>query len=115
MISAAYEGGHRLERREENMLAAFTYGKKLRYSEIDDPSYIPRLIATVTKKSKKSNTQRSRTHSEEMFMELRHPSHATKADIMKLQSVQPQKLEALDEVAENKEIESDRSNTSVIS
>ena len=44
LIAAAYEGGHRLERREENMLAAFTYGRKLKYSEIDEPSYIPMLM-----------------------------------------------------------------------
>ena len=45
MIAAAYEGGHRLERREENILAAFTYGKKIKYDEIDDPAYIPRLLS----------------------------------------------------------------------
>lgn len=47
LIAAAYEGGHRLERREANITAAFTYGKKLKYSEIDDPQYICRLLSEV--------------------------------------------------------------------
>ena len=40
LIAAAYEGGHRLERRDENIYTAFTYGKKLKYEELDDPGYV---------------------------------------------------------------------------
>ena len=40
LIAAAYEGGHRLERRDENIYTAFTYGKKLKYDELDDPGYV---------------------------------------------------------------------------
>ena len=28
-VAAAYEGGHRLSRRDKNIMTAFTYGKKL--------------------------------------------------------------------------------------
>jgi hypothetical protein len=39
LIKAAYEGGHRLVRRDENIFTAFTYGKKLRYDDLDDPAF----------------------------------------------------------------------------
>jgi hypothetical protein len=39
LIAAAYEGGHRLERRDINIFTAFTYGKKLRYEDLDDARF----------------------------------------------------------------------------
>jgi hypothetical protein len=46
LIAAAYEGGHRLERRDENIYTAFTYGKKLKYEELDDPGYVSKCKNT---------------------------------------------------------------------
>lgn len=43
LIKAAIEGGHRLARRDANIYAAFTYGKKLVFSELDDPDYKKKL------------------------------------------------------------------------
>ena len=37
VIRAAYEGGHRIERRYQNMNTAFTFGKKITYDDLDDP------------------------------------------------------------------------------
>lgn len=43
IILAAYEGGHRLDRRDKNIYTAFTYGKKLKYCELDDPGYVQKI------------------------------------------------------------------------
>lgn len=57
------------------MLAAFTYGKKLKYSEIDDPDYIERLKSTINnkkisnKKSGRAKSPKSRGNSNEVLKE----------------------------------------------
>ena len=38
-IDDAFEGGHRLERRDENINIAFTYGIKLNNKDLDNPNY----------------------------------------------------------------------------
>ena len=43
LIAAAYEGGHRLERRDKNIYTAFTFGKKLKYEELDDPYFCSKV------------------------------------------------------------------------
>ena len=43
LLDAAYEGGFRLQRRFRNVHTSFTYGRKLNYKEIDDPT----LEATI--------------------------------------------------------------------
>ena len=35
----AFRAGHRQAHRDDNVATAFTYGKKLKYSNIDDPLY----------------------------------------------------------------------------
>ena len=49
-IQAAYEGGHRLRRRDHNVGVAFTYGMKLTYADLDDPNYKDRVLAHVAEK-----------------------------------------------------------------
>jgi len=44
-IQTALEGGKRLARREKNVLTAFTYGKKLKYSDIDNPFFVYNVIS----------------------------------------------------------------------
>lgn len=39
-IFTALQAGKRLSRRELNILTAFTYGKKYKYCDIDDPYFI---------------------------------------------------------------------------
>ena len=43
-INTALEGGKRLARREKNMLTAFTYGRKFKYQDIDDPFFVYNVI-----------------------------------------------------------------------
>ena len=43
LIKSALEGGQRLQRRDKNIYTAFTYGKKLKYDELDDPGYISKI------------------------------------------------------------------------
>ena len=54
-MKAAYEGGHRLSRRDKNIMTAFTYGKKLRYSQLDDPQYKEKIL--YENRSKKQPTK----------------------------------------------------------
>ena len=49
-IQAAYEGGMRLERRNENVLTSFTYGKKLKYAKLDDTKWKEKCIKSFIKK-----------------------------------------------------------------
>jgi hypothetical protein len=44
LMVSAFECGNRLERRDENILTAFTYGKKIRFKELDDKNYIENLL-----------------------------------------------------------------------
>ena len=44
LMVAAFECGSRLERRDENVLTAFTYGQKIKYKDLDDPNYKEQLI-----------------------------------------------------------------------
>ena len=39
VVSAAYEGGHRLARRQHNVETAFTYGIAIKYDDLDDPNF----------------------------------------------------------------------------
>ena len=43
-IVDAFEGGHRLERRDQNIYTAFTYGTKLKYQDLDDPNYKKNIL-----------------------------------------------------------------------
>lgn len=43
-VKAAFEGGHRLKRRDYNIFTAFAYGKKLKYCELDDPLFKQKLL-----------------------------------------------------------------------
>jgi hypothetical protein len=52
------EGGHRLIRRDYNIYTAFSYGKKLRYSELDDPLYKQKLLYDMKCKRIKSEFQK---------------------------------------------------------
>ena len=54
LIEAAFEGGHRLQRRDENIFAAFTYGRKLTYKDLDDPNYVGKLKRSMKHKPKQS-------------------------------------------------------------
>lgn len=53
-INTALEGGKRLSRRLQNVLTAFTYGKKYKYQDIDDPFFVFNVINSIKKNSKKS-------------------------------------------------------------
>ena len=55
LIEAAFEGGHRLQRRDENIFAAFTYGRKLNYKDLDDPNYVRKLKRSMKLKQKKAD------------------------------------------------------------
>ena len=52
-IQAAYEGGHRLERREANVLSAFTFGKAVQYDQLDDPNFRRNLVEAMSTKDRK--------------------------------------------------------------
>lgn len=41
------EGGQRLNRRDYNIYTAFSYGKKLKYAELDDPLYKKKLLYDI--------------------------------------------------------------------
>ena len=40
----------RLERRNENMLTSFTYGKKLKYARLDDTKWKEKCLKSYVKK-----------------------------------------------------------------
>jgi len=44
LIELALEGGKMIKRRDRNMYTAFTYGKKLRPSELEDLNFVNRLM-----------------------------------------------------------------------
>ena len=44
LIVQAFECGNRLERREENILTAFTYGKKIKHKDLDDKNYVQNIL-----------------------------------------------------------------------
>ena len=44
LMVSAFECWNRLERMEENILTAFTYGKKIKFKELDDKNYIENLL-----------------------------------------------------------------------
>ena len=48
-INAALEGGKRLNRRLLNVLTAFTYGKKCKYQDIDDPFFVFNVTNSMKK------------------------------------------------------------------
>lgn len=55
----AYRAGHRLDQRSKNIETAFTYGKKLKYSNIDNPLYAWNLKRDhVFKKRKEKKKKR---------------------------------------------------------
>lgn len=53
-IRIALEGGHRLERRWKNIMIAFTYGRKLKYADLDDPHYKSNTLMMMRAKKKLS-------------------------------------------------------------
>ena len=53
-VKSAYEGGHRLKRREHNVGVAFCYGMKLKYEDLDDPNYEDKVMAHFKSKSRNS-------------------------------------------------------------
>ena len=55
---AAFECGNRLERRDDNIKAAFTYGQRIKYNDLDDENYISNLeiVHNVRKSAKKSRS-----------------------------------------------------------
>ena len=52
-FEAAYEGGHRLARRDENIYTAFTFGKKLDSKNLDDPYYRDNILKEIKDKARR--------------------------------------------------------------
>jgi hypothetical protein len=64
LMVAAFECGNRLDRRDDNIKAAFTYGQRIKYDDLDDENYISNLevnhnIKKSAKKSRSINTKPS--------------------------------------------------------
>lgn len=57
LMVAAFECGNRLERRDENIKTAFTYGKRIKYEDLDDENY----ISSITHKGKCKHKSKNQT------------------------------------------------------
>ena len=53
-IRIALEGGCRLDRRWRNLNIAFTYGRKVKYEDLDDPHYRSNTLMIMRSKRKLS-------------------------------------------------------------
>ena len=83
LMAAAYECGSRLERRQENILTAFTYGKKIRYEDLDDANYQSALIQknkSKTKKQKKKHKKRTHGLDSPFINKSRATPHTTNSN-----------------------------------
>lgn len=67
VIEAAYEGGNRLARRQENIETAFTYGKKIKYKDLDNPQFKFNIIQQYQK------TQANQATCEDIFSKKSSP------------------------------------------